>query len=301
MRRAILTAAVLPCLLVLLHPQRQAGAEQTGPGVRIGVVDTLAPGMPAKLLAIAMRPFRAYMEEQTGLAGEVVRGGDAFSLARQLQEGRVQVAIFHGHEFAWVREKCPALRPVVICISQCRDIRAALVVPEKCEAGGCSELKGKAVALPRDARAHCRVYLERNCVEEGVPACKFYRLAQPSYTDDTLDEVASGKLEGAVVDSAALERYRKCHPARARSLRVLQESGTFPPGVIAYCHGRLPEATVKKLRATLLAAKDDPKGQVTLKRLRMSSFEPPSEEFDVSLRSIAKAYPAPAPTPPGGK
>jgi ABC-type phosphate/phosphonate transport system substrate-binding protein len=250
--------------------------------------------MPATLLSMAMRPFRSYMQEQTGLAGEVVRGGDAFGLAKQLHEGNLQVGIFHGHEYAWAREKYPNLKPIVVCISQYPTLRAVLVVPEKSKATGNADLKGRKVAIPRDSRAHCRIYLERNCVEPGICPTKYYRLSRPSETEDALDDIASGKLEGAVVDAAALERYRKAHPARARSLRSLQESESFPPGVIAYYGGRLGTAEVKKLRAALVAAKEHAKGRQTLNLMRMSNFEPASEDYEVSLQSIVKLYPAPA-------
>jgi ABC-type phosphate/phosphonate transport system substrate-binding protein len=264
--------------------------------MRIGVVRTLAPGMPTGLLALAMRPFREYMEEKTGASGEVVRGGDAFDLAKQLRDGKLQVGIFHGHEFAWARQKYAALEPIVVCVNPLRLMRAILVVPAASPAASYADLEGKTLALPKDSRDHCRLFFECRCVKPGVEPAKFYqRLLRPGDTEDTLDDLAAGRMQAAVVDAAALERYKKANPGRARQLRPLAESEPFPPGVIAYYGGKLAEADVKKVREALVAAKGNPRGKRTLALLKLSHFEEAPPDYEAALKAIAKAYPPPAP------
>jgi ABC-type phosphate/phosphonate transport system substrate-binding protein len=279
--------ALLPC--------GPAVARYRAPAARIGVVSTLSPDTPAALLAIAMRPFRSYMEEQTGTAGVIVRGGDAFDLGRQLHEGTLQVGIFHGHEFAWAKAKYPTLEPIAVCINPLRSVRACLVVSARSTAASHADLRGGTVALPRDGRDHCRLYLDRRCVPPGVDPAAFYRrVARPSDTAGALDDVAAGRLHAAVVDAAALDRYAGANPGRARQLRIVQQSEAFPPGVIACDRGRLPAAEFQKWRQALLGAKDSPRGRQTLQLLKLATFEAPAADFDEALQAIAKAYPAPA-------
>jgi ABC-type phosphate/phosphonate transport system substrate-binding protein len=259
--------------------------------VRIGVVATLSPGTPTALLAMAMRPLRSYLEEQTGSAGEVVRGGDAFEVARSLGAGAVQVAILHGHEFAWARMKQPTLEPVVVCINPLRSVRAHLVVGASF--GG--SLQGQAIALPRDSREHCRLYFERRCVPQGGDGNTFYRrIARPAEASDALDDVATGRVQAAVVDAVALDRYQRSMPARARKLRALQQSEEFPPGVLAYDTARLAASEVKKIRDALVSAKDHPRGRQSLQVLKLAAFEAPGADLAPALDAIAKAYPPPA-------
>ena len=286
-----LLAVVLLASLAPLRGEERTAAETT----RIGVVNTLAPGMPTGLLSIAMRPFREYMEEKTGKSGEILRAGDAFDLAKQMHDGKIQVGIFHGHEFAWARQKHANLEPVVVCVNHLRLMRARLVVSAKSTAAGYADLEGQAVALPKDARDHCRAFLEGRCVKPGVEPGKFYRqLVRPSDTEDALDDVASGRLQAAVVDAATFEGYKKANPARVRQLRVLAESELFPPGVIAYYEGKVAEADVKKMREALVNAKSAPSGKKTLSLLKLSQFEPAPADYDSALKAIARAYPPPA-------
>jgi ABC-type phosphate/phosphonate transport system substrate-binding protein len=265
-----------------------AALAAAGRTVRIGVVATLSPGTPTALLSIAMRPLRSFLEEQTGAAGEVVRGGDAFDLARSLRDGAVQVAIFHGHEFAWAKAKQPTLEPVVVCINPLRSVRACLVASTRF--GG--NLQGQTVALPRDSREQCRLYFERRCVPAGTDATVFYkRVARPAEAGDALDEVANGRAQVALVDAVGWDRYQRANPARARQLKLIYQSEEFPPGVLAYDTTRFAAAEAKKIREALVTAKDHPRGRQSLQVLKLAAFEAPGADLAASLEAIAKAYP----------
>ncbi len=293
MRRIIiLVAGLAPIACLAALPSEAVPTSST---LRIGVVKTLAPGIPTSLLSTAMRPFREYMEERTGASGEIVRAGDGFDLAEKLHGGKLQVGIFHGHEFAWARQKYPRLAPIVVCVNSLRVMRAALVVPAGTSAESYADLEGKAIALPRDARDYCRVYFEGRCVKPGVEPCKFYsRLLRPADTEEVLDDVAAKRVEAAVVDAAALARYKKANPGRGEKIRVVAESESFPPGVIAFHEGKLSDAEVKKTREALVGAKDSPQGKKTLQLLKLAQFEAAPADYDAALKAIAKAYPPPA-------
>lgn len=262
--------------------------------LRIGLINTVAPGMTTGLLALAMKPFREYVEGTTGNSGEIVRCGDAYDLAKQLADDKVQIAIFHGHEYAWAKAKHPTLDVLVVCLNHLRVVRANLVVASKNAATSYTDLAGTTVALPKDGRDHCRLFFEQRCVKPGVDAEKFYgRLERPLDTDDALDDVVEGRVQSAIVDANALDRYKKGNASRAGLLRVVAESEAFPPGVIAYFPSKVVEAEVKKLREALVTAKDTPRGKQSLQILKLATFEETPGDFEATLKAIVKAYPPP--------
>lgn len=281
--------------LVAASAAREAETQPAAPAMRIGVINSLAPGVPTGLLAMAMKPFRTYMEDQTGSSGEIVRGGDALELATALKDEKVQIGIFHGHEFAWAKQKHGDLEPIVVCMNHMRSVRAVLVVGAKCKAEKCADLESKDVSLPKDGRDHCRLFFEQRCVKAGVEPTKFFaRIARPAETDDALDDVAAGKVAAAVVDAVALERYKKDNGKRAEKLRLMLESEPFPPGVVGYFKGKFPDGEVKKLRDALIKARDNERGRATLALLKLSNFEAAPDGFEDTLKACAKAFPPPA-------
>src|SRR5262249_21291749 len=170
--------------------------------------------------------------------------------------------------------------------------RVCLVVPAAGGAASVDGLAGKVVCLPREARAYCRLFLERKCVGAGADAGRFFaKVSRPAAEEDALADVAAGRADGAVVEAAALEGYRRDRPAAAKRLRVLKESEAFPPGVVGYCPGRLSEAEAAKVRKALVAAKDHAGGRQSLAVLKLAALEPPPEGHDRVLRDVAKAYP----------
>ncbi|MFO0876663.1 MAG: PhnD/SsuA/transferrin family substrate-binding protein [Gemmataceae bacterium] len=260
--------------------------------LRIGVINTLAPGVPTSLLSLAMRPFRSYMDEQTGAGGEIVRGGDALALARSLQEGSVQIAIFHGHEFAWAQQQVSTLEPLVLCVNALRSVRAYVVVSHTATVKTLDDLRGNTVSLPRDAREHCRLFFERSCVPAGTTSTSFYRKIQrPAEGSDALEEVASGKAQIAIVDAITFEKYRQERPTRARLVQVVFQSDPFPPGVIAYDRKCLSADEVTRLRTALVQAHQSPRGRQSLQVLKLAGFEVAPAEFSQQLETIRTAYP----------
>jgi ABC-type phosphate/phosphonate transport system substrate-binding protein len=264
--------------------------------VRIGLVQTLFNKTPDAIVQMAMKPFKAYLEAQTGIAGQVVTGGDAFTLSRQLKENDLQLAVLHGIEFAWARQRYPSLRPLIIAVNHYPTLRALLVVRTECKATNYTHLQGKVMAVPIQNKEHCRLFFERRCVKPGVKPGKFYsELTAPADAGDALADVLEGNADATVVDRTALEAYRKDHPAKGGKLKVIQESEAFPCGVVAYDSARLNEATVRLYRATLLSAKDSSSGQKMLQLIRLTGFEAVPEDFNSQLEEIVRAYPPPAP------
>src|SRR5205085_6802749 len=101
---------------------------------------------------VQTKPFRSLVDAQTGLKSELLLVPTADELRKKMEAGNIQLGLFHGFEFAWVRLKQPALRPLTIVAPE-YPIRACLVVPIGSPVTGFADLRGKTLAMPTGARA----------------------------------------------------------------------------------------------------------------------------------------------------
>jgi ABC-type phosphate/phosphonate transport system substrate-binding protein len=256
---------------------------------------TLFRDTPEPLIQVMMRPLKALLEAQTGMAGELVSIKGAEVLGQNLTEDKVQLAVFHGVEFAWAKSKHPDLKPLVIAVNQNKHLRAYLVVARDCKAEGIAYLEGKTLALPKLSREHCRLYLERRCVPPGVcPEKYFGKVTAPADSEEALDNVVDGTAHAAVIDALSFEAYQRLKPGRWGKVRILQQSEVFPSAVVAYHPGGLPDESLKSLREGMMGAKNSRRGQQLLEMCRITSFEGIPDDYDQMLVDIAKAYPPPS-------
>jgi ABC-type phosphate/phosphonate transport system substrate-binding protein len=298
----ILTVLTLAVGALITEPNRPAAA-RTGrtSAVKIGLVDSLLRDRPEHLVQLGMKPFRSYLEKQTACHGEVVAGGSPLALGRKIKEGKLDLGVFHGIEFAWAHEKYPTLKPLVLILKRHKDVHALLVVRRDCNVKGCDDLQGKLVALPHGCREDCRLFLERRCAKADTPAAKFYaKIITPADGMDALDAVFDNEVHAAVIEDVVWEDYRKLKPARSGHLKALLESESFPCGVLAYQPRNLSAAQVKRIRNALVNAKSNSRGQQMLRILGLTGFQPAPPNFCEGLAEIAKAYPCPASSGPAG-
>jgi ABC-type phosphate/phosphonate transport system substrate-binding protein len=242
-----------------------------------------------------MKPFKTVLEAQLGVTGQLVVGGDADDMGKRLKEDDVQLAVFHGVELAWARQKHPGLKPLLIAVNQKRFLRAVVVVRGDSKAAALSDLQGQALALPKRSREHCRLFVERRCVAPGSTPEKFYsQVTAPRDHVDAIDDVIDGAAAAAVLDEVDLEAYRRDYPERAQKVRALAESERFPCAAIAYVPGALDEGQVERFKSGLIDSRGNKSMQSLLKLARITGFEAVPEGYEQMLDEVAKAYPAPA-------
>lgn len=284
-RQGLVWAAFL-----FLLAARPAGAQQT---LKIGVGSSLFRDTPPTLIEMVSRPLIALMEAQTGASGKMVVD-DVETLARKLKENHLQLSVFHGFEFAWVRRQHPALKPLVIVVARHTRLHAYLIVRQNCSAKCCADLKGKPLALPVISRGQLHLYLERRCPSaESDPRRFFSEVQRPVDADNALDDVLDGVAEVALVEQAGWDDFQKQKPGRAAKLKVLHQSETFPASVIAYHPGSLDETMVKRLREGLLTAERSERGKELLNMCRITGFAEVPDDYEKLLADILKAYPPP--------
>jgi ABC-type phosphate/phosphonate transport system substrate-binding protein len=263
--------------------------------VKIGMVGTLFRDVSPTMVQIMMPPFQTLMRAQTGLEGEFVTVGDAHGLGRQLSEGQVQLGVFHGFEFAWAQQKYPDLRPLVIAINRLRTLHAYLVVRSDSNAAGLADLKGKTLALPRKTREHCVLFLDRDCRQlKSEPKDFFGKIVNHGSIEDGLDDVLRDNVQAALVEGVSLDSYEQVKPGCFARLKVLKQSEAFPASVVAYRQGAIDAVTLAKFREGMITANQNARGKELMAMWKLTAFENVPADYEQSLSSILKAYPAPA-------
>jgi ABC-type phosphate/phosphonate transport system substrate-binding protein len=262
--------------------------------VRIGMLASMFRNVKPAVFDVQTKPFRLLVDAQTGLKTELLLEPTAEELRRKMDAGTIQLGLFHGFEFAWVRLKQPALRPLTIVAPE-DPIRASLVVPSSSPATGFADLGGKTLALPTGSRAHTRLYLERSCRALGrTPERFFARITTPKSTEDALHDVAdNGEVNAAVVDDSAIERFTERHPGRAKRIKEIATSEVFPPSVVAYRDGSLDVDVIRRFRDGMGRAHTTLPGRQLLSLWLITRFEPIPADYPKALTAIAAAYPPP--------
>jgi ABC-type phosphate/phosphonate transport system substrate-binding protein len=275
-----------------------AGAELPAAPVRIGMLASMFKNAKLPVFNAQAKPFCSLVESQTGLKSELLLVPTADGLRQQMEAGTVQFGLFHGFEFAWMKQKAPALQPLMIAAPEYRPIRSFLVVHSGSKAAGFADLKGKTLALPNGSREYSRLYLERSCKALGGPPEAFFgRITTPKTAEDALHDVADNReVQAAVVDGSAIQCFTERNPGRAKRIKVIGSSAVFPQSVVAYREGMLDAEVIRRFRDGMCRAHTTPRGRRLLSLWLMTGFEPLPADYPKALSDIAKAYP-----PPGEK
>jgi ABC-type phosphate/phosphonate transport system substrate-binding protein len=282
------------CAVGLLLPASvRAQSEQEAP-IKIGMGVSLFRDVPESLMMAMMKPFGALMKSQTGMDGDIIPGGETFDVAKALLENKLDIAVFHGIEFAWVKQKYPQLEPLMIAVNQEKHFRVHLVVRDggpKCLA----DLKGAKIAMPKGSREHSRLFLTKHCQGLGCePEAFFQKITVPGNFEDALDDVVDDEIQAVVVENVPFDAFARRKPGRAAKLKSLVISELFPSGVIAYNPVRLSEETLEKFRNGMLNANKNIMGRQMLMMFKLTCFEPVPADYNTILNDIVKHYPVPA-------
>ena len=280
---------LLICLSGLLSSLPRADAEEKV--IHIGMPTTIFRDIPTSFHNVAKRPFQSVMQSLVDAKGEIDLMADPLDVASRLAEGKLDLGVFQGHEFAWAQSKYPDLLPLVIA-AQLRDVpmQAMIVVRSNHAAAALADLDGLKVSFPETTRDHCRVFLNR---EYSKCSARFSEVLTPNTVHDGLEDVIRGRADVTVVDRAAWESYRMLYSSRIDKVRILARSEVFPVGVIAYRKGTLSPELLAKFRNGLTRINADVQGKFLMSQMKIRGFETPPLDYNEQLTMILKAYPLP--------
>ena len=125
-------------------------------------------------------------------------------MRQQLNNGQLQLGVFHGFEFAWMQQKDPTLKPIMVAAPVHRPLKAYVVVScNNNSANNMGDLRGKRLALANGTREHARIFVDRRCENEGCTPSKFFdAITNPNTAETALHEVYDNKVQAAIVDGA---------------------------------------------------------------------------------------------------
>ncbi len=275
-----------------------ATAAEPAESLQIGMIQGMFRDVQPAMVQAMSKPLRDMIRKQTGLTGEVEICPDANALADKMKAKRLHLGVYHGFEFAWLRKANPDLVPLVITIPPARKLQACVVVQRDSKATSVADLKDETVLVPRGSKAHCFLYLDS--LRAGLPATTAKPQAKSTLTsEEALDAVINGDSAAALLDASAILGYKNLQPGAFQHLRVLAESPTFPPTVLAYTKGTISDATVAKVRTLLTEANQNAAGRPLLMMWNVKGFEEIPADYEEHLTRIAKEFPEPKPAPAG--
>jgi ABC-type phosphate/phosphonate transport system substrate-binding protein len=257
--------------------------------LRLGILATMSEGKSPRLGEIFGPELNDIVKDFTGSRSVVLNGLDPFTSAKQLEAGKWHLGVFPGVQFAWVQKKYPDLKPLLLAIKQETALRAVLVVRKESKIKGFADLKDKEVAI-LEARLHCRLFADK-----GVPKPRnsFAKFFQSPNGHEALDDVLSGKVKAAIVDTPSLALFKDLLPGRFKRLKILAQSPPFPPPVVVYRMGALRPELLKKFQNGMLKISKSEKGREELSNFGILRFQAVPKDFQKTLTEIGKAYPPP--------
>ena len=279
--------------LALLTGGLTSAADPTA-GLKIGMVSGMFRDVDPDIVQALAKPFRDLMQKQTGLSGEVEIVDDAMTLAEKLKGNSLNIGVFHGFEFAWAKDYCDDILPIVTTKPPGGKVQAMLVVNADLGLRTIDDMKSLELLVPRGAKAHSLAYLAKLQAKHSKNFPKVVVNVKLT-SDEALSQVAAGLIPGALVDMGALAGYRLLQPGASRNLLVLEESEEFPPAVVAYRRGQLSDADVQRIRRGLTTASKTPSGRILMTLWNLKGFAEPDETYVKSTEEILKIYPAPVP------
>lgn len=288
-RRTFFRLAAIGAAPVLVCTQAQAHDPQT---IQIGLAQGLFKDtQPAVVQALA-KPLRDLVKRSTGLTGDVELIADPLELAAKMKAGKLQLGVFHGYEFAWVKQADDEIVPVVVSVPPARKFQACVLVRSDSPHKELEDLKDEGVIVPRATKGHCTLYFDT--LRARLPATTAKPMTKPAMTsEEALDAIVNGDQTAALVDASALLGYQTLQPGAAKQLRCLCESEVFPPTVLAYRKGGLNEGTVASLRKLLTESHQTAAGKPLLMLWNLKGFELAPADYGEQLTRSLKNYPSP--------
>jgi ABC-type phosphate/phosphonate transport system substrate-binding protein len=257
--------------------------------IQLGIPDTLFRGVPEYLKQPGAAPFLKMMKAQTGLDGNVNFIPDPMTLAAQLNDNKMQIAVFQGHEYAWAREKFADLVPIAIT-DPYQQNQAFCVVSWDCKAKHIGELKDGTISLPAVLRDYCEMYLAR-LKADHMKGKTFKGQLKATHAVEAIDDVINGKAACAIVDGTTLKFYENLYPGQFKNTRILCQSETFPNACVAVKKGQLNNATIDSFKKALTNAPNDPTGRFLLTNWKLKGFTKVPDDYDLQLKTFLKSYP----------
>src|SRR5262249_3378328 len=136
-------AAVLVTGAAATTEERKADPEV----LRIGNSNSLSTGSDSAKEKGALESLREFIKDETGMKNEIIRAKSCRDVADRMEKGDFHLGVFHGYEFAWVRDKHQKLKPLALAVNVHRYPEVHVVTQKKSKASGMADLQGQTVCM----------------------------------------------------------------------------------------------------------------------------------------------------------
>lgn len=269
------------------------GDAEAVPTVKIAVVGSFAKTITPAQFQVMATTFSAVLQAQAGMKGQLVAGGSPDEICKQLADGSLHFAVFHGIEYGWMKQKHPDLEPVMLNILNPEWLRPTIVVAKDAPAKAFADCKGQRLAIVKPAREDTRLYLHRLCSQIGGRADDLFPdYKVPPSIEGALDDLVDGDFQVVVLEQSGLTMYQRLKPARYAKIRILEQADPFPTSCIVYRRSTIPDATIQTFRAGMSTAHQSVMGGHLMALMKIRRFEAPTEDYHKQLAEAVKSYPA---------
>jgi ABC-type phosphate/phosphonate transport system substrate-binding protein len=274
----------------------RAGDTPASP-IRIGMLATMFRSGKPGMFAAFKAPFCSVVESQTGLESRLTMAPSLDEMQQQLSDGQLHFGLCHGFEFAWMRQRQPDLKPVMIAAPAVRPLKGFLVVVGDSPAKSLDDLKGKTIALPHGLHETARLFAHRECHCPSTGSSPhFEQIVRPVNAETALHNLYDDKVQAAIIDSAGMQCFAERYPARFKRIRTLIESQAFPMTVVVVREGVVSSPIIRKFRDGMAKAHRSNAGRQLMSLMQSSGFEPLPPDYERQLAEIARTYPPPEDT-----
>lgn len=270
-------------------------ADPNAEGVSLGMLPTMfRTNKTAAAFTALKSPFSAVVEKQTGLGNKLLLLSDLETMRQRLSDGKLHFGLCHGFEFAWMQQKEPRLKALMVAAPAHRPLKAFVVVAESSKAKNVEDLRGRVIALPNGLHETARLFAARQCqCPAGAPNGYYERVTSPVNSETALHEVFDRKIDAAIVDSSGMQCFAERYPARAKRVKVLVETEPFPMTVVAIHEGRVDSNLQRRFQNGMKQADATILGRQLFALMQSSGFEPVPDDYEKQLARVLQLYPPP--------
>ncbi len=167
--------------------------------------------------------------------------------------------------------------------------RSYLIAPAASRARSLADLAGKRFAYTDELSLSGRAYAIHWLRERKLDPLTFFGAVQLTRSHDrSIEAVANGVVDGAVVDSLVFDAMVARRPALAKSIRIVESSPPFGAAPVV-ASTAVPAGRRSAIRDALLALDRDPMAAEALADVGIERFAPPAPRLYDDARVVMEA------------
>jgi len=230
--------------------------------------------------------FSEYVGAKAGKKVRLIHKSDYAQVNTLLEEGKVDVAFVCSGPYVTGRDKFGLELVAAPVVDGVQTYQSYTIVPRSSDATSLESLRGKVFAFTDPESNSGRIIPTYQLGQMGTTPEEFFKEVFFSYGhDNSIKLVATGKADGAAVDSLIWEYDNDLKPEYTSKTRIISKSETcaIPPVVV---RPGLDPALKKKISQAFLGAAQDPEGAAILAKMRIQRFAPIDDSAYDSIRAM---------------